>query len=71
MSIAKIEVVITSDDGRRFEGEIDSNELFTFQLSRAISNNRSPIDALAFLADWGTKTLAGTNEEKSRLGLLL
>jgi len=69
MSIAKIQVVIINDDGRKFEGEIHPEELFTCQLSRAISNNKSPIDALAFLADWGTKNLAGTVEEESRLGL--
>lgn len=49
-----LKLVLTVGD-HTYEGMIDNNELFMVDLMTAIRNGRDPADALAFLADEGSR----------------
>jgi len=51
-----IKVEVTAD-GKRIEGKIDNDHYCTVDIRRAIRNGKNPIDALAYLAEVGSKAL--------------
>ncbi len=63
-TLKQISICIMSEDGNITERDIDLNQVFVFDIKRAMKNNKDPIDTMTLLLNIGSEHLA-VGEHKS------
>lgn len=69
-AIKSISICVTHEDGNIEKEEIDLNQLFIFDITRAIRNGHDPIEAMILLLNVGSKYVEEDEYRYSRENVL-